>query len=94
MGQFPTLRNAKKRKSQHSQHYGISHTLPDYSILSVSSLFFLCSNPEEPEAAQWLEEEEEEGEEEMRNMVAGRKKLFLTLLNPSGSSKKSTEWDR
>ena len=66
MGQFPTLRNAKKRKSQHSQHYGISHTLPDYSILSVSSLFFLCSNPEEPEAAQWLEEEEEEGEEEMR----------------------------
>ena len=37
------------------------------------------------------EGKEEEGEEEMRNMVAGRKKLFLTLLNPSGSSKKSTE---
>ena len=83
MGQFPTLHNAKERKSQHSS---ISQTLLDYSILSVSSLFFLCSNPEEPEAAQYLEEEE--GEEEMRNMVAGRKKFFLTLLNPSGWSKK------
>lgn len=85
MGQFPTLHNAEKRKSQHSS---ISHTLLNYSILSVSSLFFLCSNPEEPEAAQCLEEEEEEGEEEMRNMVAGRKKFFLTLVNPSGWSKK------
>ena len=79
MGRFLALHNSKKRKSQHC---GISHTIPDYNILAMPSLFFLCSNPEEPEAAEWVEEEEEE-EEKKSNTVSG-KKFSSALLGYSG----------
>lgn len=60
MGRFPAHHISKKRKNK---HYGVNHTIPEYnSPVKYSifpSLFFLCSNPEEPEAAEWVEEEEE-----------------------------------
>lgn len=74
MGRFLALHNSKKRKSQHC---AISHTIPDYNILAMPSLFFLCSNPEEPEAAEWVEQEKS-------NTVSGKEKLSSALLGYSG----------